>query len=174
LNANDSADVDTIVAELNDNATVKLALTKSEMANTWEQFMSILNAMVYILIAAAAVLALTVVYNISAINIFERRRDVATLKVLGYHRKEVNRLLFRENLFITGFGSLLGIGAGAGMLWIIITAVVSDEMVVPMVMSPLSVLYAVVLGFAFTALANQLLRGKIRRIDMVESLKSVE
>ena len=163
-----------LINDLKDEPAVKLAMDIYDIANTWEQSIVIMRTMVYILIVASSVLALTVVYNISAINIFERRRDIATLKVLGYHRREVNRLVFNENLIITGFGSILGIGAGAGMLWLIIKYVASDEMMVPMVMSPLSVLLAVALGFLFTILANQLLRGKVKKIDMVESLKSVE
>jgi len=166
--------VASLTTTLGQNKAVSQAITKTDLANAWSSEMGILNSMVWIMIAASAVLALTVVYNISAINIFERRRDIATLKVLGYHRGEVNRLVFRENLIITGFGAVIGIPVGVGMLWLIIRAVVSNTMMVPLVVSPLSVLYAIALGFAFTMAANQLLRSKIRRIDMVESLKSVE
>jgi len=163
-----------VASYLSQDQSVSQAITKDDLANAWSQEMSIMNTLIYVMIAASAILALTVVYNISAINILERRRDIATLKVLGYRRKEVNKLVFQENLFITGFGAVLGLAAGIGMLWLIIKAVVSDTMVVPMTISPLSVVYSVVLGFVFTVLANQLLREKIRKIDMVESLKSVE
>jgi len=163
-----------VTAALSTNQAVSQAITKADLAHAWSSEMSILNSMVWIMIAASAVLALAVVYNISAINIFERRRDIATLKVLGYHRGEINRLVDRENLIITGFGAILGIPVGIAMLWLIIRAVVSDTMMVPMVISPLSVLYAVALGFAFTVVANHLVRTKIRQINMVESLKSVE
>jgi len=174
LQISNGADASGVAAALDQEAAVGKAITKDEMANAWSQELNLMNSLIFIMIAASAVLALTVVYNISAINILERRRDIATLKVLGYHRKEVNKLVFQENLLITGFGSLLGLAAGVGMLWLIINAVVSDTMMVPMVITPLSVVYAIVLGFVFTALANQLLRKKIKRIDMVESLKSVE
>jgi len=169
-----SKDEEATAGELKNDPAVKMVLTLDEIAGVWEQSITIMRAMVYILIAASSVLALAVVYNISAINIFERRRDIATLKVLGYHLREVNRLVFNENLIITGFGSLLGIGAGAAMLLFIVKYIASDEMMVPMVMSPLSVVISIALGFLFTVLANQLLRGKVRDIDMVESLKSVE
>ena len=169
-----NGDADRIAASLNQNSAVNQAITKTDLANAWAQELSIMNSMIFVMIGISAVLALTVVYNISAINIFERHRDIATLKVLGYHRNEVNRLVFQENLLITGFGSLLGIFAGVGMLWLMLKATVSDIMMVPMIISPLSVVYAVALGFVFTILANQLLRGKIHKIDMVESLKSVE
>jgi len=165
---------DDTATRLGQDPLVGQAITKTALAKTWSSEMNILNSMIWIMIAASAVLALTVVYNISAINIFERRRDIATLKVLGYHRGEVNRLVFRENLIITGFGVVLGLPVGVGMSYLLISAVVSNTMMVPLVVSPLSVLYSVVLGFAFTVLANQLLRGKIHQIDMVESLKSVE
>ncbi|MDR1329414.1 MAG: ABC transporter permease [Oscillospiraceae bacterium] len=159
---------------LKENPAVRSAYTVDEIASSWDDMLSVLRTVVFVLIAASAVLALTVVYNISAINIFDRRRDVATLKVLGYRKREVNRLVFTENLIMTGFGSLFGIGAGAGFLRLIIGFVATDEVMMPIIMPPLSIAIAVVLGFAFTILANQLLRGKIRGIDMVESLKSVE
>ena len=163
-----------VAASLGQDPAFAQVITKADLASAWSSEMSLLNSLVWVMIAASAVLALTVVYNISAINIFERRRDIATLKVLGYHQNEVNRLVFRENLIITGFGAVLGIPAGVGMLRLLIGAVISDTMTMPMVVSPLSVLYAVALGMGFTVLANQLLRGKIRQIDMVGSLKSVE
>jgi len=168
------ADANTVAATIGCDPAVAQALTNTQMAQAWTQELSVLNSMVVIMIAISAALALAVVYNISAINIVERRRDIATLRVLGYHRAEVNRLVFQENLFITGFGALLGLPVGVGMLALILNAVVSTSMTVPIDISPLSVLYAIALGFAFTVLANQLLRGKLKRIDMVESLKSVE
>ncbi|MCL2470746.1 MAG: ABC transporter permease [Propionibacteriaceae bacterium] len=169
-----SGNASTVATTLSRNPDVASAMTITDLANAWSSDLTIMNSMVWIMIAASAVLALTVVYNISAINILERQRDIATVKVMGYHRREVNRLVFRENLLITAFGTILGLPVGVGMLWAIIQAVVSNTMMVPMVISPLSVVYAIVLGFAFTILANQMLRGKIGRIDMVESLKSVE
>jgi len=163
-----------VAATLGQDPAFAQAITKADMAGAWSSEMNILNSLVWVMIAASAVLALTVIYNISAINIFERRRDIATLKVLGYHKNEVNRLVFRENLIITAFGAVLGIPAGVGILRLLIGAVVSDAMTMPMVVAPLSVVYSVALGMGFTVLANQLLRGKIRQIDMVGSLKSVE
>jgi len=163
-----------VAASASQNPAVAQALTKADLAKAWSSEMSLLNSMVWIMIAASAILALTVVYNISVINIVERRRDIATLKVLGYHRREVNRLVFRENLIITAFGAIVGLPVGVGMTWLLIHAVVSTTMTVPLTVRPWSAVYAVALGFGFTIAANQLLRGKIRRIDMVESLKSVE
>jgi len=174
LKVDASADVNNVAAAIGRDPAVRQALTNAQMAQAWTQELGVLNSLVIIMIAISAALALAVVYNISAINIVERRRDIATLRVLGYHRAEVNRLIFQENLLITGFGALLGLPVGVGMLKLILDAVVSDTMTVPITVSPLSVLYSIALGFGFTVVANQLLRGKIKRIDMVESLKSVE
>jgi len=174
LQVSGDATPDAIATALGRDPQVAQAMTKDALANSWSQDLGIMNSMMYIMIAASAILSLAVVYNISAINIVERRRDIATLKVLGYRRKEVNRLVFTENLLITVFGAIVGIPAGVGILWLLLQAVVSNTMMVPMVVSGWSVVYAIVLGFAFTIVANQLLRRKIRAIDMVESLKSVE
>jgi len=167
-------DAQTLASQLGHDEDVAQAMTRDDLANSWSSEMSIMNSLMSVMIVASAVLSLTVVYNISMINIFERRRDIATLKVLGYRRPEVNRLVFQENLIITGFGSVLGIGAGVGMLWFMLHAVISDTMYVPMLIPWTAIVYAIALGFGFTLLANQMLRGKINRIDMVESLKSVE
>lgn len=174
LDVNPGVSPDTVAASLNQQSDVAKAVTKATLANSWQSELGIMNSMMFIMIGASAVLALAVVYNISAINIAQRRRDIATLKVLGYRRNEVNRLVFEENLLITGFGAVLGIPVGVAMLALIIAVVVSDTMMVPMVVQPTSIVYAVALGFVFTWLANQLLRRQIGRIDMVESLKSIE
>jgi len=165
---------DAVAAALSGDPSIATAMTTADLANAWSSDLNLMNSMVWIMIAASAVLALAVVYNISAINILERRRDIATLKVLGYRRREVNRLVFRENLIITAFGTVVGLPVGVVMLRALLHAVVSTTMMVPMVITPWTLGCAVVLGFAFTVLANQLLRPKIRRIDMVESLKSIE
>ena len=171
---NISGNIAAVVSELEANAAISQIMTIDELASAWEQGINLVRLVMYVFVAASAVLALTVVYNISAINIYERRRDIATLKVLGYHRREVYRLVFNENLLITAFGAVCGIGVGVVMLRLLLNVTASDGSMFPMVITLQSAIISIALSFAFTVLANQLLKGKVKRIDMVESLKSVE
>jgi len=174
LDAAPGASPDQLAARLSGSDLVAQAMTKAQLANAWSQELGLMDSLLFVMIGASAVLALAVVYNISAINIVERRRDIATLKVLGSPVGEVNALVFNENLLVTAFGAILGIPVGVVMLSGLLQAVVSNTMMVPMVISPLAVVGAIGLAFAFTVLANQLLRRPIKAIDMVESLKSIE
>jgi putative ABC transport system permease protein len=136
--------------------------------------MGTLNTMVFIMIVMAAAMSLAVIFNISSINIFERRRDIATLKVLGYHKKEINSLVHVENYIVTVIGSVFGIVFGAVVYKAILNTIVSESMFFPYDMSLRVVTLSVFLAFIFTMFANFMLKGKTRKIDMVESLKSVE
>jgi putative ABC transport system permease protein len=155
-------------------ANVDSVVKNSSMKNETVSMMGMLNTMMYIMILMAGALALAVIFNISSINIFERRRDIATFKVLGYHKKEINSLVHIENLIITAFGCILGIAFGAVVLQVLLGVIVGDDMYLPGGLSFGVVAISVALAFAFTLFANFMLRGKTHRIDMVESLKSVE
>lgn len=174
LTVKDADSVNNTISILKSDNRVKVASSKSEIADKVNSSMQVMNTFIVVMILASAILALTVVFNISSINIFERHRDIATLKVLGYYPKEVNSLVFTENLFITGFGSIFGIGFGVILFYALSQTMVPDSMMVPIIIKPLSVVIAISLGFGFTVIANQMLRRKIKKIDMVESLKSVE
>jgi putative ABC transport system permease protein len=174
LTVKDAANIQNTVSGLKSDSRVKTAISKGEISEKVNSSMGVMNTFIAIMIFASAILALTVVFNISSINIYERRRDIATLKVLGNFNKEVNSLVFTENLFITAFGSIFGIGFGVLVFYILTQTMAPESMMMPIIIKPLSVIIAIGLGFMFTLLANQMLRRKIKKIDMVESLKSVE
>jgi len=153
---------------------VKSIAVKSQMLAQLKSIYKIMDTMIYIMIIMSACLALAVIFNISSINIFERRRDIATLKVLGYHKKEINSLVHVENLFITAFGCVFGIIFGCIIYSAILTTAVSEEQYFPYKITFTMVALSVLLAFVFTLFANFMLKGKTRKIDMVESLKSVE
>lgn len=153
---------------------VKSVASQADLKKSFSSMMKLMDTLMAIMIIMSGALALAVIFNISSINIFERRRDIATLKVLGYHRKEINSLIYIENLLITAFGSIWGIGFGALIYQYLLKVIVSADMYLPYRITADMVFYSLLLAFAFTLLTNFLLRGKIRRIDMVESLKSVE
>ncbi|MBP3271747.1 MAG: ABC transporter permease [Ruminococcus sp.] len=133
-----------------------------------------LNTIVILLIVCAALLAVTVLYNLADINITERRRELATIKVLGFFDNETVAYVCRENALSTAVGILLGLGAGK-FLHLFVTATVEVEAVM---FNRHLVWWAYLLGAAMTALfsfaVNFILYFKLKKIDMVESLKSVE
>lgn len=161
-------------ASIREMGTIKAVLLKDEIKAVTMDAMAILTMFVAIMLIASAILTLAVIFNITSINLFERRRDIATLRVLGSLLKEVNRLILTENLIITAFGSIFGVLVGFIMQYGIIHAVGSEEMDLPFRIVWPSIPIAVVCVFLFTIGANLLLRKRVKSIDMVESLKSVE
>jgi putative ABC transport system permease protein len=153
---------------------VKSIAIKAQLKDQLASVYKIMNTMVYILIVMSGCLALAVIFNISSINIFERRRDIATLKVLGYHKKEINSLVHVENLIITAFGCVIGIFFGAVIYKQVLIVTVSEDIYLPYKITFNMVFLSILLAFAFTVFTNFMLRGKTNKIDMVESLKSVE
>jgi len=127
-----------------------------------------------IMIAASALLAFAVVYNITTINIFERRRELATLKVVGFTNSEMRQLVFNENMIITALAIGCGLFLGRYLLDFLLQDAATDNMNFPTILTPDSYILAVILVFTFTIAANLILMKKIHRINMVEALKSSE
>ncbi|HWQ73909.1 MAG TPA: FtsX-like permease family protein [Syntrophomonas sp.] len=163
-----------VTEKLKDILTISTIQSKSEVvANTNKQLQS-MNTIIFFMLFGASILAIAVIYNITNINIFERRREIATLSVLGFTSAELQSMVFNENFFISAFGMLIGIPLGRLLAWMAIETQATETMQLPMVMEPSNYLVAAALIIAFTAIANLLLRNKITAIDMVESLKSTE
>jgi putative ABC transport system permease protein len=169
-----SAEASRVAESVEEMDGVNAVLLQEDMKASTQDAMGILTMFVAIMFIASAVLTLAVIFNITSINLFERRRDIATLRVLGSLLKEVNRLILTENLFVTAFGSVIGVLVGFVMQYGVIHAVGSEEMDLPFKFIGSSIPIAVVCVFLFTFAANFLLRKRIKSIDMVESLKSVE
>jgi putative ABC transport system permease protein len=171
---NDNADSDSIIKQLKDEDITASVSVKSKLKAQFDTLYQSTKTTVYLLIIMSACLALMVIFNISAINIYERSRDLATLKVLGYHKKELNSLIYVENIAITVWGIFWGVIFGILIYKQILLSSESISMYYPFRITASMVLFSVVLTFIFTAIANFLLKPKINSIDMVESLKSVE
>ena len=163
-----------VVRKLRDIAGVRNVQSKSEILSNMEQTMGTMTGMIAIMILGAGILTFAVIYNITNINIFERRREIATLSVLGFTTGELKSLIFNENFFLGAFGALAGILPGKWLTQLAITTAATDTMWLPAVLNPASYGIAVLLIGAFTVTANLLLGKKVREIDMVESLKSAE
>lgn len=142
--------------------------------NLLTNIMASLNIVVYVLIIAAGALAFVVLYNLNNININERRRELATIKVLGFYNKETAAYVYRENIVLTVIGIIFGIIFGIILHRFVIVTVEVDLVMFGRNIDPSSFIYSILLTFLFSAFVNFVMYFKLRKIDMVESLKSVE
>lgn len=136
--------------------------------------MSIMDLVTVVLIVSAGALALVVLYNLTSVNITERIREIATLKVLGFYDGEVSAYVFRENIVLSLIGGLVGLGLGTALCMFVIETAEIDEVMFGRTIHPLSFLWAFLVTAAFSLLVNLLMSRVLRKISMVESLKSVE
>ncbi len=146
-------------------------------ADTMERIgnmMASLNIIVVVVILCAAGLAFIVLYNLTNINITERVREIATIKVLGFYKKETAAYVFRENIMLTGLGMLLGLGLGYFLHRLVMNEIRVDLIAFHIYVKPVSYLYSALLTFAFGGLVNLFMGGKLESISMTESLKSVD
>ncbi len=145
---------------------------------TWkERFTKMLDSLDYIVlivILSAAGLAFVVLYNLTNINITERIREIATIKVLGFYPKETSQYIFRENYVLTAFGVLIGLGLGILLHRFVMAQIIVDMVYFNIQIKPFSFLLGVILTFVFAFLVSLFMRRKLDRINMAESLKSVE
>ena len=122
----------------------------------------------------AACLAFIVLYNLTNINITERIREIATIKVLGFYRKETASYVFRENLILTAFGAVAGLFLGKLFHGFVMSQVQVDQVSFAVRILPKSYLFSIVLTFVFAILINLCMMGKLDKVSMTESLKSVD
>lgn len=136
--------------------------------------MQSLQYIVLVVVLGAAALAFIVLYNLTNINITEREREIATIKVLGFYDGETNRYVFRENIILTVLGALLGLPMGTLLHAYVMGQIKIDLMCFDVRVAPLSYLISAALTLVFGLLVNLALRRKIRAIDMSQALKSIE
>ena len=141
--------------------------TVSDMLNT-------MNYVVVILIVASALLAFVVLYNLANINIAERQREIATLKVLGFHDKEVDNYINKENIIFTVIGVILGLIFGTFLTTGIIDSIEIDSLRLMKNITVLSYIYSATITITFSFIVNCIIHFVLKKIDMIESLKSVE
>lgn len=133
-----------------------------------------LNLVIIVLIVSAGMLAFVVLYNLNTINIAERKRELATLRVLGFYNPEVAAYVYRENILLTLIGTIVGAGLGKILhLFIIETVEVPAAMFGRIINLP-SYIYSFIFTILFSMIVNGVMYFKLRKIDMVESLKSIE
>ena len=158
---------------LNDSKIASITLTTNLM-NTMNDTLSAMNLVVYILIASAGLLAFIVLYNLSNINISERIRELATIKVLGFYDKEVYNYVTREILLLTIIGIIFGLIFGYLLNSFILGTCEINILRFKRIISPQSYIYAALITIVFTYIVNFITYFSLKKIDMIESLKTVE
>ena len=146
----------------------------SETAKMLDHTISGMDSVIWVLILSAGALAFVVMYNLTNINIGERTREIATLKVLGFTRREVAAYVFRENVLLTLLGIVLGFLLGIGLHRFVMATVEVDMMMFGRQIKAVSYGIAAAMTFAFAMLVNLAMLPRLKKIDMVESLKTVE
>jgi len=147
---------------------------KNDLKKSAQYIMKQNNFVFIMFIVCAVILSFGAIYTISSINIYERNRELATLKVLGYPKFKINGLIFSENILLTTLAVIVSIPISGYMYAVVIEALSSVHQQIPDKLNVLLLLAAVVLSYLLTILANLLLRSKVSRIPMIESLKSIE
>lgn len=158
---------------LNEDAALSISYATSTMTQI-DNMLSTLDSVIVVLIVSAGLLAFVVLYNLSNININERKRELATLKVLGFYDGEVDAYVYRENILITAIGILAGMGMGKVLHYFVITTVEVDATMFGRNINPPSFLISAAFTVVFSILVNAVMHQKLKKIDMVESLKSIE
>lgn len=145
-----------------------------DLMETFSDMIETLSLVVMVLIVSAGALALLILYNLTNINVSERFREIATIKVLGFYDREVLSYVYRENFILAGIGMVLGIFLGMLLHTYIITTVEVNAVMFGRTINPLSFVYSCALTILFALLVNWMMYFKLKKIDMVEALKTVE
>ncbi len=174
-NAPDGADVNRCAEALTHDVDGVRGVTLS--TDIKERMSSMLDGLLVVvaaIILCAGLLAFIVLYNLTNINISERIREIATLKVLGFYPNEAAHYVFRENLILTGAGAVFGLGLGVALHAFVMNAIKVDMMYFKPHISFLSFAVSIVITFVFAVIVNAIMRRRIDNIDMAGALKSIE
>lgn len=174
LHASDPTDTQQLQEELLANTAVQMVTSSNDMLAQATYLTDNLSYVVAVLIISAGLLAFVVLYNLSNVNITERTREIATLKVLGFYDGEVSAYIYRESIILTLLGTAAGLGLGAVFLRFVVTTAEADTMMFARHIALTSFLFSALLTFLFSFLVNFAMHFRLKRINMVESMKSVD
>ena len=174
VNFPEDEDVHQAAARLLSSDDVLDVTLAADLRSTIGNLLNSMDYVVVIVLVCSGALAFIVLYNLTNISITERRREIATLKVLGFFQNETAQYVFRENMILTAIASLFGIPMGIGLLRYVMAQVVIKNMYFGCRLAPLSYAYSILITFLFAVLINLVLRRKIDAIDMAESMKAIE
>lgn len=170
----DASDIHEVSAALMKADGVTAVTVNSDMLSRISQMMSCMNYIVIIIIICAGALAFIVLYNLNNINITERVREIATIKVLGFYPKETASYVFRENMVLTAIGCGLGLILGKWFHRFVMGEIQIDIVSFNVQINAVSYLFSVLLTMGFAWIVNCMMTGKLERINMAESLKSID
>ncbi len=153
---------------------VKTVTYNDETINSYRSMLKSVDSVVVVLVVAAALLAFVVLYNLTNINITERVREIATLKVLGFTPHEVNAYIYRETMLLSLIGAFVGLFLGIGMEGFVVITAEVDQVMFGREIHALSFVVAFALTMLFSLIVTVAMKYKLKKIDMVESLKSVD
>jgi len=174
IRVNEGVDEYAIATWLSDQSHVGNVQVVRDLKNQVGSMLESLNYIVGLIIGCAGALAFIVLFNLGNINISERQREIATLKVLGFYSREAASYVFRENFILSLIGMVLGIPVGIIFHNFIIGQIHIDMLSFQAIINPLSFGLSLLVVFAFSLIVDVILRMKLEKIDMAESLKSVE
>lgn len=174
LNFKEGADTYKTTAALSKNGNITAVMVFADLKERLSKMMSSLDYIVLIVIICAAGLAFIVLYSLTNINITERVREIATIKVLGFFRHETSSYVLRENLALTAFGTVVGLGVGILLHAFVMAQIRVDLVDFSVRILPKSFLFSTLLTFLFNFIVDLFMVLKLERINMAESLKSIE
>lgn len=176
INTNNISEQDSenLIREIVDYKEVSGINLTSSLITMVEDMLSLLDYVVIILIVSAALLAFVVLYNLANVNISERKREIATLKVLGFYDKEVDNYINKESIILTILGISLGLVLGYLLTKFLITTCEIEMLRFGRKISIISYIYSAVITCIFTFVVNKITHVSLKKIDMIDSLKSIE
>ncbi|MBE5913476.1 MAG: FtsX-like permease family protein [Pseudobutyrivibrio ruminis] len=174
LNIKEDEDAHSVGAELMNNKSISVVSATIDTLDRVDSMMKSLNIIVYLVIGSAMALAAVVVYNLTNINIAERVREIATVKVLGFYKEETSAYVFRENILLAIMGAAVGLVLGKILHAFVMSEIVVDLITFDVRVTAFSYILAFVLTVLFTFIINLLMGKKLDEISMTESLKAVE
>ena len=146
---------------------------KTQLMETFNSFVQIMDSMVIILVVAAVILGVVVLYNLGIMSYVERSRELATLKVLGFRNRTIGKLLISQNIWLTVIGVIIGLPAGVGVLQWLLSAL-AGEYEMKLMLGALTYSVSILLTFGVSLLVGLMVARKNKKIDMVEALKGTE
>ena len=174
VNNKDTEEEQKLGAEMMDKYDIQSISYFSGIQSSFSDMIGSIDIITVVLIISAALLAFVVLYNLINVNISERVREIATIKVLGFYDREVAAYVYRENVILSVIGSLAGLLLGIFLHGYIMKIIEMDDIVFPRIIFWYSYLISMAITIVFGLLVNLAMYKKLRKIPMVESLKSVE
>ena len=156
------------------NENISKVLKISDISNNFSNMIGSLDIIVIVLIVGAGLLAFVVLYNLNSINIEERKRELATIKLLGFNNKELSSYVFRENIILTIIGAAVGLILGVYLHFFIVSTAEMDIVMFSREKTITSYIFSFLMTIVFAIIINLIMNKDLKKIDMIESLKSVE